>query len=127
MAVSDLDRFKGVDDRYGHAEGDRLLFCLASHLREAARGGDLVARFGGDEFILIVRSAADNGVAAVQRIMDSVGPGGTAGHLLCRGRGARPHGKVCRRSRRLGEGQGLALLGGLVGQVGVQLPLDTDP
>lgn len=55
----DLDRFKPVNDRYGHAVGDALLKAVAGRLRSGARDADCIARIGGDEFaILLAPSSA---------------------------------------------------------------------
>ncbi|MFW6089477.1 MAG: PAS domain S-box protein, partial [Gemmatimonadota bacterium] len=55
----DLDRFKVINDGFGHIAGDRLLAAVASRLQAAVRYPDTVARFGGDEFIVLIESLAD--------------------------------------------------------------------
>lgn len=54
LAMLDLDHFKRINDNYGHMAGDRVLKLIASVLRRRLRGGDFIARFGGEEFVLLV-------------------------------------------------------------------------
>jgi diguanylate cyclase (GGDEF)-like protein len=54
----DLDQFKSVNDRFGHAAGDRFLVAASDRLRGTARRGDAVGRVGGDEFVVICPGVA---------------------------------------------------------------------
>jgi diguanylate cyclase len=69
LALADIDRFKHVNDRFGHLVGDRLLRLFANILVQNVRGQDKVARFGGEEFALIFPGARlVEAVAATERI-----------------------------------------------------------
>jgi diguanylate cyclase (GGDEF)-like protein len=70
----DLDRFKDVNDTYGHHAGDDLIKQVAQRLSDLLRGADTLARFGGDEFAIIqtgIRSSQD-AEALARRILDSI-------------------------------------------------------
>jgi diguanylate cyclase (GGDEF)-like protein/PAS domain S-box-containing protein len=72
IALLDLDHFKGVNDTLGHDVGDLLLQATAERLSEALRKGDTVARFGGDEFLLILPDlkATEDAIQVAQKIVD---------------------------------------------------------
>ena len=63
VLLLDVDRFKVVNDSLGHDVGDELLLALASRLQSLVRPGDTLARFGGDELVLLCPELGDNGQA----------------------------------------------------------------
>jgi diguanylate cyclase (GGDEF)-like protein len=67
LVLLDLDGFKQVNDRLGHAAGDRLLADLARGWRERLRAGDILARHGGDEFVLLLPGTSSREAEAVLR------------------------------------------------------------
>jgi diguanylate cyclase (GGDEF)-like protein len=70
VGLLDLDRFKEINDREGHAHGDACLVTAAARLREALRESDIIARYGGDEFAVILPYADP---AALQIILRRLG------------------------------------------------------
>jgi diguanylate cyclase (GGDEF)-like protein len=73
IMLIDLDGFKQVNDTYGHLEGDYLLVQLADVLRHTLRNTELIARYGGDEFVVLMPSTnLQGGVAAANRVLQAV-------------------------------------------------------
>lgn len=70
----DLDKFKEINDNYGHAAGDQLLCTLSGRLADAVRESDTVARYGGDEFIVLISDIGndDDVVTVGGKILSSV-------------------------------------------------------
>jgi diguanylate cyclase (GGDEF)-like protein/PAS domain S-box-containing protein len=66
----DLDWFKGVNDRWGHEAGDAVLVAIAQRLQSVVRNEDTVARFGGDEFVIVLGETC--GAAALTAVMEKV-------------------------------------------------------
>jgi diguanylate cyclase (GGDEF)-like protein len=73
IMLIDLDSFKQVNDQYGHLEGDYLLVQLAETLQNTLRNTEMIARYGGDEFVVLMPSTnLQGGVAAAQRVAQAV-------------------------------------------------------
>jgi diguanylate cyclase (GGDEF)-like protein len=87
VVLADLDNLKQVNDRYGHAAGDRLLKLCAEVFRGALRGYDKLYRWGGDEFLLILPTAhASDVLARLHQNLETAepvatGPDGEVAHL----------------------------------------------
>lgn len=68
LVMMDLDHFKSINDTYGHAAGDRVIVALSRVLEADVRGGDLLCRYGGEEFIVALRGATpDEAVTRVEQ------------------------------------------------------------
>lgn len=70
LLFCDLDGFKEVNDNYGHAVGDKILYQVAVRLGKTIRHQDILARYGGDEFVILLSPLASNDV--VCRVKEKV-------------------------------------------------------
>jgi diguanylate cyclase (GGDEF)-like protein len=80
VVLLDLDHFKAINDRHGHAQGDLTLVQLAAHLRSQLRDADDIARFGGEEFLIVLRAVGGAALGAASRLIESwrrTGPAAT--------------------------------------------------
>lgn len=73
VAMLDIDRFKAVNDGWGHLAGDEVLRSLAKVAREAARAEDVMARYGGEEFILLLKGIGpEDAYPMVERVREAI-------------------------------------------------------
>jgi diguanylate cyclase (GGDEF)-like protein len=74
LFMIDIDGFKGINDHHGHAVGDAVLIELAQRLRDALRGPDLIVRWGGEEFLVVMPTQGpEQAEALARRLLYSVG------------------------------------------------------
>lgn len=82
LVLADLDRFKLLNDTYGHEIGDKALQLFAHVLRDKVRGNDVVARYGGEEFVLVYpRMSLTTSIEAIERIRDALAESLEDSHL----------------------------------------------
>jgi two-component system, cell cycle response regulator len=101
LIMCDIDKFKAVNDNYGHQAGDSVLKEVARLLKEEAREIDRVGRYGGEEFLLILPGTVlDAAVTFAERLREKVAghtftyTGGTLGRTISCGVAASPHPRV---------------------------------
>jgi diguanylate cyclase (GGDEF)-like protein len=82
LAYGDLDRFKLLNDTYGHEAGDQALRLFARVLVESLRPNDIAARYGGEEFVIVLPdSGTDVAVGVLERVRENLALALTAGHV----------------------------------------------
>ena len=68
----DMDNLKWINDHYGHNEGDQALIDLANILKKTFRESDIIARIGGDEFVVLLESTDENGEIVLTRLHENI-------------------------------------------------------
>ena len=80
LIVIDIDHFKKINDKYGHAKGDEVLKACGQLMRESCRDGDVAARFGGEEFVMLLghcdAGAAENKAEHIRESIEALKPAG---------------------------------------------------
>jgi len=71
LVLGDLNKFKAINDTYGHSAGDQVLIQFANILRTCIRDSDSIFRFGGDEFAIIVENASEYALDIIQNRIDN--------------------------------------------------------
>jgi len=73
LVFIDLDKFKQVNDTYGHLEGDEVLRKIAEIMKKSLRGTDILARYGGDEFVALLPNTSEkNAILVAEKLRSSV-------------------------------------------------------
>jgi len=74
LVILDIDNFKNINDTYGHLAGDHVLINLAGIIKENLRSTDIFGRFGGDEFVILIKNVPDDNTAlhSINRLKENI-------------------------------------------------------
>lgn len=72
VAMFDLDKFKNLNDKYGHQVGDKALISFTQEVQKYLDANDIFGRLGGEEFAMIIKSCSNNAIAKVEKIREAV-------------------------------------------------------